>query len=114
MVIKFLKKMKLKGCNPLERQFIRTFKSGMCLFIGTGLIVSGVFFYIWPRASLVTLIYDYNKLQQKEKKITRYNKMLRLELASIKSLEKVERIAMEKMGMIVPEDKNIILVKAIK
>lgn len=60
---------------------------------------------------IVTLIYDYNNLQVKEKKLMQYNKLLRLELASIISLGKVEKIAIEKMGMIIPEDNNVIFAR---
>jgi cell division protein FtsL len=59
----------------------------------------------------MTLIYDYNNLQTRENKLQKYNNMLKLELASIVSYEKVERIAKEKMKMIVPEDENIVLVR---
>ena len=37
--------------------------------------------------------------------------MLKLELATMKSLETVEKVAIEKMGMIEPEDKNVILIR---
>lgn len=114
MFFQFSKNIKLKRYGPLQRKLIRGLKANACMLIASGLIVGGLFFYIWPRTRLVTLIYDYNNLRQKEKELTHYNKMLRLELASLKSLGKVERIAMEKMGMIVPEDKNIILVKVKK
>jgi len=79
--------------------------------IAFGLIGSGIFFYVWPRIRLVTLTYDYNKLMAKEKELIHLNRMLRLELASIKSLENVKKIAVEKMEMIDPEDKNIVLIK---
>ncbi len=86
-------------------------KANACLLAAFGLIVSGIFFYTWPRVSFVTLNYDYNKLRAKENELIHLNRMLKLELASIKSLEKVEKIAVEKMDMIEPKDENIILVK---
>lgn len=73
--------------------------------------MGGLFFYIWPNIKFVTLIYDYNNLRVEQKELSEYNRLLQLELASIKSLEKVERRAIEEMGMIVPEDNNIILVQ---
>jgi len=57
------------------------------------------------------MTYEYNKLRAKEKELIHLNRMLKLELASIKSLEKVEKIALEKMGMIEPKDEDIIFIK---
>ena len=57
------------------------------------------------------MTYDYNKLRAMKNELIHLNRMLKLELASIKSLEKVERIAIEKMGMIEPKDEYIIFVK---
>lgn len=105
------KTTKLRRYSPRERRLIRKLKAAVCLFLVFILIVGGVFSYIWPRMKIVTLIYEYNYLQVREKKLVHYNKMLRLELASIMSLDKVEKVAIGKMGMIVPEDKNVIFAK---
>lgn len=66
---------------------------------------------MWPRIELITLTYDYNNYRSKQKKLKEHNRLLNLELSSIKSLEKIEKIATEKLGMIEPKDKNIIFVK---
>lgn len=111
MFFKFPEILDVKKCGPQQRKIIRKLKSNACFFIAFGLIASGVFFYVWPRVMLLTLNYDYSKLREKESNLTHLNRMLTLELASIKSLERVEKIAAEKMGLTEPEDKNIILVK---
>lgn len=111
MFFKFYKRLKLKRYNPQQRKVIRKLKANVCLLAAFGLIGSGIFFYIWPRLKLVTLAYDYSKLRAKENEMIHLNRMLKLELASIKSLEKVEKIAVEKMGMIEPKDENIFLVQ---
>lgn len=100
-----------KRFDPGQRKVLRDAKSYLCIFIALGLIGSGLFVYMWPRVKLVTLVYDYNAMKEKKKELTHYNRMLRLELASIKSLDRVEKIATEKMGMIVPADEDIVLIK---
>ena len=111
MFLNFSKAIKLKRYSPGQRKIIRKVKAHACFLIAFGLIGSGIFFYVWPRIRLVTLTYDYNKLMAKEKELIHLNRMLRLELASIKSLENVKKIAVEKMEMIDPEDKNIVFIK---
>ena len=105
------KKMTSKRYHPGKRRLLRKLKASASLIIVSLFIVGGIFSYAWPRLNFVTLIYDYNNLQAKENGLKQFNKMLKLELASIISYEKVERIAKGKMKMIVPEDKNIVLVK---
>ncbi len=105
------KKMKSKRYHPGKRKLLRKLKASASLIIVSLLIVGGIFSYVWPRLKFMTLIYDYNNLQAKENGLKQYNNMLKLELASIISYDKVERIAKGKMKMIVPEDKNIVLVK---
>tara|TARA_B100000959_G_scaffold269813_1_gene315970 strand:+ start:57 stop:401 length:345 start_codon:yes stop_codon:yes gene_type:complete len=111
MFIKFFKKLKGKRYNPGQRKVLRKVKGYASFFIAFGLVGSGIFFYSWPKVSLVTMTYEYNKLRAKEKELIHLNRMLKLELASIKSLEKVEKIALEKMGMIEPKDEDIIFIK---
>ena len=105
------KQMKSKRYHPGKRRLLRKLKASASLIIASLLIVGGIFSYVWPRLNFMTLIYDYNNLQARENELKQYNKMLKLELSSIVSYEKVERIAKGKMKMIVPEDKNIVLVK---
>lgn len=111
MFIKFFKNLKGKRYNPRERKIMRNMKANVCLLAAFGLIGGGIFFYTWPRVRLVTMNYDYNKLRAKENELIHLNRMLQLELASIRSLEKIEKIAVEKMDMIEPKDENIILVR---
>tara|TARA_B100000315_G_scaffold235312_1_gene250125 strand:+ start:5056 stop:5400 length:345 start_codon:yes stop_codon:yes gene_type:complete len=111
MFIKFSNKKKGKRYNPGQRKIIRKVKAYVSFLIAFSLVGSGIFFYSWPRVNLVTLTYDYNKLRAKENELIQLNRMLKLELASIKSLEKVEKIATEKMGMIEPKDEDIIFIK---
>ena len=101
----------MKRYNPQRRKFIRTLKANASIAITVCLIMGGIFVYMWPRIELITLTYDYNNYRSKQKKLKEHNRLLNLELSSIKSLEKIEKIATEKLGMIEPKDKNIIFVK---
>lgn len=111
MKFKLSNNLKMKKDHPRKERIIRTLKTNTSVLIASALIISGLFAYIWPRVKLVTLVYDYSTLRTEEKKLVHQNRMLKLELAAIKSLEKVEKIATEKMDMIQPEDKSIVLVK---
>ena len=111
MFFKLPKILKVKKHNPRQREIIRNVKANVSFLIAFSLIGSSIFFYIWPRMKLVTLNYDYNKLRKEKSELVHFNKMLKLELATMKSLETVEKVAIEKMGMIEPEDKNVILIR---
>ncbi len=66
---------------------------------------------VWARLEVVTLGYEISKLQQAELQLREEGKKLRLEIASLSTLQRIEHIAVTKLGMIQPRDKDVIFLK---
>lgn len=62
-------------------------------------------FYIWSRVQIVQYGYDINSLKSRQHQLMEANKKLRLEVATLKSPPRVEKFAVEKLGMrpVMPE-----------
>jgi hypothetical protein len=73
---------------------------------------TGVFSLIWLRTTVVNLTYEINKLQDNKTALLSDEKLIAAEKANVYSFEKIEEAAI-KMGMKLPERKNIIFVKKV-
>lgn len=75
------------------------------------IFIIGAFFYMWPHHQMIKISYTYQGLMAKYQRLLQENRVLRLELASISSLDRIERVAKEKMGFSFPKDGQIVFVK---
>lgn len=64
--------------------------------LAVGLIILGVFVYLWQQTTAVRLGYKVSDLQAEYERINSENDSLRLKINSILALEKMDRIAKEK------------------
>jgi cell division protein FtsL len=71
------------------------------------LIVFFLTFYIWHQAESVSVGYSTRDLEEKIKQLTKNIEVLETRKASLLSLEKVERAAREKLGMVTPKEGQI-------
>lgn len=62
-------------------------------------------FYIWSRVQIVQYGYDINSLKSRQHQLIEANKKLKVEVATLKSPRRMEKFAVEKLGMrpIAPE-----------
>jgi cell division protein FtsL len=77
-----------------------TKKEMMLVFTCTVFIISILTFYIWHQVEAVRLGYEINRLEEKAQKLKIEVEELETTKASLLSLEKVERIAKEKLKMV--------------
>ena len=73
--------------------------------------VPGVLVYIWLHVQEVNLGYDIAKGQKQKRELLEINKKLRIELANLKSPERIEGIALTKLGLRTPEKGQIEILK---
>lgn len=75
-------------------------------------------FYIWSRVQIVQYGYEINELKARQHQLIEENKKLKVETATLKSPNRIEKIAREKLKMraplpeqvqIVPEKKRDVL-----
>lgn len=78
---------------------------GIC---GTGAAVFLLTFYIWHQVEAIRLGYDSRKLEEQVLQLTKEVKALEAEKAFLLRLERVEKIAREKLGYTEPRDDQII------
>jgi cell division protein FtsL len=73
--------------------------------------VPGVLVYIWLHVQTVNFSYDIAKTQKQKRELLEMNKKLRIQLANLKSPERIERIALTNLGLRPPEKGQIEILK---
>lgn len=95
---------KRKGGGSLLRRF---------LFFGLllSLLVGASLFYVWTRIQVIQLGYEMSKALKENRELTEANKRMRLEVATLKSLSRIERIAIEELRMVKPKPDQVIVIR---
>lgn len=95
-------KQKAKGVN---RNLL--FFAIIIVFLG----ISCSLFYVWAHHQIISLGYEISRVSQQEQELTEENKKLRLELAMLKSPERLEKKALQELGFVNPQNGQIIIVR---
>jgi len=95
-------KSKTSRFNITRRQVMITLLMLIC-FMGTGIG------YVWSNFERTQIGYSLSQLQRKEMKLKEINQKLKLELATLKSPQNLERLAIQKLGLSPPKPEQIIL-----
>ncbi|MFH1288197.1 MAG: cell division protein FtsL [bacterium] len=78
------------------------------IMILTSIFVLGIIFiflfYIYQRMESREKVYAINQIQEEQRKLIEENRNLQLEIASLRSLDRIEHIATEQLGLTVPKD----------
>ena len=77
----------------------------MLFFIG------GSLFYVWSRIQVIQLGYEISNVLKEERALTESNKKLRLEIATLKSYTRIERLALEELRMAKPRPEQVIVIR---
>jgi len=80
----------------------------LCIIVA---LIAGSLFYVWSRVLVINLGYDLSEVMDRHWKLVQDNKKLQIEIALLKSLARVERIARDELGMEKPLPGQIILMK---
>ena len=75
------------------------------LFVGASL------FYVWSRIQVIQLGYEISSSLKEEKAWTEANKRLRLEIATLKSYARIERVAAEELKMGQPKSDQVVVIR---
>ena len=81
--------------------------------LAAGLIVAALTLYIWQRFQVIELGYKVDRFKTERETLVRMNNNLRIESASLKSLDRVERIAARQIGLKPVERERFVLVKVV-
>lgn len=75
------------------------------VFIGCSL------FYVWSHQQIIALGYEVSQATREEQDLMQENKKLRLELAALKSPGRIERMALQELGLVSPQKEQLIIVR---
>jgi len=75
------------------------------------LVLIGGFISIWPHIRILKLDYERGELRKRYEGLLQQNRLMSLEVANLRSLEKIEEAAVHKFNMAVPDDAHVIVVR---
>jgi cell division protein FtsB len=79
------------------------------LWIGIMFVfIAELFFYTWCRVQNTRQGYDINGLQAESRQLTLVQKSLKIELARLKSPDRIARIAKDTLGLVTPKTQQLV------
>jgi cell division protein FtsL len=91
----------------------KRFRSPIPVGIGVLLLLilmGEMLFYTWCRVQCIRTGYKITEEKKRNKDLINLQKNLQVELAGLKSPDRIGRIARERLGLIIPEPKQIIVI----
>lgn len=85
-------------------------KRGITFFLYALTFIIAALFYMWPHHQMIKRGYEYQELRAKHEKLFQENRILKLEMASVRSLDRIEKTAVKK-GFILPQKGQIVFLK---
>ena len=86
-------------------------KNALPLFILITIFICSLIFFVWSRLQITYLGYQISQANSKQQHLLKLNKQMKLEVASLKSLSRIESIAKNQLGLINPEPSQLVFIK---
>jgi cell division protein FtsL len=96
---------KTKKAIGIKSKFVLLFTLLLLFLIG------GSLFYVWSRIQVIQLGYEISNALKVERTLTEENKKLRLEIATLKSYARIEKVAVEELRMGKPKPEQVIVIR---
>ncbi len=74
------------------------------------LFIAELFFYTWCRVQYTQVGYDISDEADGQRSLLALQQNLKIELARLKSPERIEKIARQRLGLMTPTEEQIIIV----
>ncbi len=74
-------------------------------------LIGGSLFYVWSRIQVIQLGYEISNALKVERALREENKKLRLEIATLKSYARIEKVAVEELRMVKPKPEQVIVIR---
>jgi cell division protein FtsL len=74
-------------------------------------LIGGSLFHVWSRIQLIQLGYEISNALKEGRVLTETNKKLQLEIATLKSYDRIENIAVKELGMTKPRLDQVIVIR---
>jgi cell division protein FtsL len=72
--------------------------------------IAELFLYTWCRVNFIGVGYEISKETKKQQELIALQNNLKIELASLKSPERIAKIAKDQLGLIVPSKSQTIII----
>jgi cell division protein FtsL len=84
-------------------------KTGIWIVLMT-VFIAELFLYTWCRVNYIGVGYEISKETQKQHELIALQNNLKIELASLKSPERIAKIAKDQLGLIAPTKNQMIVI----
>jgi cell division protein FtsL len=74
-------------------------------------LIGSSLFYVRSRIQVIQLGYEISNALKEDRAFNEENKKLRLEIATLKSYARIERVAIEELGMTKPKPDQVIVIR---
>ena len=81
------------------------------LFICIIILICSLIFFVWSRLQITYLGYQISQANSEQKQLLQLNTQMTLEIASLKSLSRIETIAKNQLGLTNPEPEQTVFIK---
>ena len=75
-----------------------------------GLFIAELLFYTWCRVQSTQVRYEISQLTADQERMLKVQDNLKIELARLKSPQRIARIATEHLGLVAPTSKQLIII----
>ena len=86
-------------------------KPALLLSLLVTLLVCSLIFFVWARLQITYLGYQISQANSEHIQLVKLNKQMKLEVASLKSLSRIESIAKNQLGLVNPESSQMVFKK---
>lgn len=83
--------------------------TGICI-IFMAVLIAELLFYTWCRVNCIGVGYEIAKETQKQHELVALQNNLKIELACLKSPERIAKIAKNQLGLITPTQSQLIII----
>jgi cell division protein FtsL len=80
-------------------------------FMMGGAFIAVILLDIWQHVHIVTMGYEVEQAQRKQKEMQQIHQQLLVEVETLSDLDRIERIAIMKLGMVQPQAGQVVLVE---
>lgn len=75
-----------------------------------GLFIAELLFYTWCRVQSIQVRYEISALAADQERMLKLQDNLKIELARLKSPQRIAQIAMQQLGLVAPTSKQLMII----
>ena len=105
----YIQSNRLPKQEPIKERDPVQFRSLMLIFVSCSLIVLGIISYIWRGVEILTMGYKMRDIYTQQRLLKDQRQKLILEREALRSLKRVEQIALNDLNLIKPNPNQVVI-----